>query len=77
MVPILTGLTEEPDFLLSPDLSVHLLGRVQICNLKATIFCTLNGVSVELLLRMYRNWLLLSSERKMGGRVKSGSLTIW
>lgn len=49
-VPILTGLlTDEHVFLLSPDSSVHLLVRVQLCDLEAIIFCAPNRVSVELL----------------------------
>lgn len=49
-VPTLTGpLTEEHVFLLSPDSSVHQLVRVQLCNLKASIFWTPNRVSVEFL----------------------------
>ncbi|XP_073735186.1 uncharacterized protein [Callorhinus ursinus] len=42
-------LTDEHVFLLSPDSSVHQLVRVQLCNLKAIIFCSPNGVAVELL----------------------------
>ena len=51
-------LTKEPAFLLYPDSPVNLLGRDRLCSLMTTIFCSLDGVSVELLRVKALSWLL-------------------
>lgn len=54
--------------LLSPDSPVNLLGRDLLCKSKATIFCTLDGVFVELPEKrgMQVNWLLCTLWKKRG-----------
>lgn len=62
--------------LLSPDSPVNLLGRDLLYKLKATIFCALDGVFMELPEKrgMQVNWLLCTLWKKKG-MAKSGSFT--
>lgn len=65
VIPIEIGpLTEEHVFFISPESPINLLVRGLLCNLIATIFCTVDEVSVEPFGKRHLIWILYTSERK-------------
>lgn len=53
-------------FLLSPDSSINLSGRDLLCDEKSTVFCTLNGVSLEFLVEKAPDLVIICLLKEKG-----------